>query len=632
MEVNIVPGEASRPPSQEEILDAALASLTEHDVPPDEECWGWPDPDTGPPAELADLTVEELEELAAEVPPPTAGIGPAGFVPPNGSGCGSGFADGGVLDLLIPGVALAGFADDAHARLPGLTDDELIGVLRAWRRQESWAQARELAVVAELARRRPAEDAPAPADGEFPEQLSEFLAAEIAVALTMTGVAAGRQLDLALDLAERPATAASLESGQIDLPRARIIIEGVAVLAGDHAAAVEDAVLPRAPEMTTGQLRAAVARAVLAADPQAARQRREEAQQHARVECWSDPEGTANLVGRCLPPAEVLAADKRLCQVAASWKKQGAIAGMDMLRARAYLALLNGLDINTPPADLLPPAGGPAAGNRRSAPGRDPGYPNTPGVDPGHPTTPGTGSPAGHDSLPGANRLVGTDCPASTSGPQVGQVPLGPRSPGQAGVELPPLAGSVHLTLPLATLLGLSDMPGEADRLGPLDGWTARDLARAAAAHPRAEWHLIITGPDGRAIGHGSGVRRRLEAGEQWTFTLSTEPITRTRCDHRNEEPGYRPSPRLRHLIEIRSSRCTFPGCRRSAYRCDHDHTVRYDDGGRTCECNLAPLCRFHHRLKHSQSWALEQPSPGVMAWITPAGRHLVTNPTQHPI
>jgi hypothetical protein len=632
MEVNIVPGEASRPPSQEEILDAALASLTEHDVPPDEECWGWPDPDTGPPAELADLTVEELEELAAEVPPPTAGIGPAGFVPPNGSGCGSGFADGGVLDLLIPSVALAGFADDAHARLPGLTDDELIGVLRAWRRQESWAQARELAVVAELARRRPAEDAPAPADGEFPEQLSEFLAAEIAVALTMTGVAAGRQLDLALDLAERPATAASLESGQIDLPRARIIIEGVAVLAGDHAAAVEDAVLPRAPEMTTGQLRAAVARAVLAADPQAARQRREEAQQHARVECWSDPEGTANLVGRCLPPAEVLAADKRLCQVAASWKKQGAIAGMDMLRARAYLALLNGLDINTPPADLLPPAGGPAAGNRRSAPGRDPGYPNTPGVDPGHPTTPGTGSPAGHDSLPGANRLVGTDCPASTSGPQVGQVPLGPRSPGQAGVELPPLAGSVHLTLPLATLLGLSDMPGEADRLGPLDGWTARDLARAAAAHPRAEWHLIITGPDGRAIGHGSGVRRRLEAGEQWTFTLSTEPITRTRCDHRNEEPGYRPSPRLRHLIEIRSSRCTFPGCRRSAYRCDHDHTVRYDDGGRTCECNLAPLCRFHHRLKHSQSWALEQPSPGVMAWITPAGRHLVTNPTQHPI
>jgi hypothetical protein len=33
-------------------------------------------------------------------------------------------------------------------------DDELVGVLRAWARQEAWAQARKLAAVAELARRR----------------------------------------------------------------------------------------------------------------------------------------------------------------------------------------------------------------------------------------------------------------------------------------------------------------------------------------------------------------------------------------------------------------------------------------------------------------------------------------------
>jgi hypothetical protein len=65
-----------------------------------------------------------------------------------------------VLDRLAPGVALAGCADDAHARLGRLTDDELIGVLRAWARQASWAQARELAAVTELARRRPADGAP----------------------------------------------------------------------------------------------------------------------------------------------------------------------------------------------------------------------------------------------------------------------------------------------------------------------------------------------------------------------------------------------------------------------------------------------------------------------------------------
>ena len=113
---------------------------------------------------------------------------------------------------------------------------------------------------------------------------------------------------------------------------------------------------------------------MLLLDPGAARRRREEAQRGARVECWTNPEGTATLTGRWLPPAEVLAADKRLCQVAAWWKKQIRAAwrhadpggelprpehGTDLLRARAYLALLLGQPVDTPPADLLPPAEAP---------------------------------------------------------------------------------------------------------------------------------------------------------------------------------------------------------------------------------------------------------------------------------
>ncbi len=86
-------------------------------------------------------------------------------------------------------------------------------------------------------------------------------------------------------MAARPATAAALETGLIDLPKAKIIGTGVVGLTEAHAAAVEAAVLPEAPEMTTGQLRAAVARAVLAADPEAASRRREEAEQQARVDC-----------------------------------------------------------------------------------------------------------------------------------------------------------------------------------------------------------------------------------------------------------------------------------------------------------------------------------------------------------
>jgi hypothetical protein len=178
-----------QPWSQEEIL---AASLTEADIPPDQDDpdgWADPDADSGPPAELAGLTGAELEELLADVPARPAPLAwplsyqspdgpdgqpwPAGFLPRDGSGHGAGFADGGVLDGLAPGVSLAGFADDAHRRLAGVDDDALIGVLRGWRRLAAWAQARELATITELARRRPAGGAP---PGQLPARMSEFVA------------------------------------------------------------------------------------------------------------------------------------------------------------------------------------------------------------------------------------------------------------------------------------------------------------------------------------------------------------------------------------------------------------------------------------------------------------------------
>ena len=109
-------------------------------------------------------------------------------------------------------------------------------------------------------------------------------------------------------------------------------------------------------------------------------------------------------------------------------------------------------------------------------------------------------------------------------------------------------------------------------------------------------------------------------------------PVARGTCDHGHAEPGYKPSRKLRHLVRARNARCTAPGCGRPAARCDLDHTVPWDQGGITCECDLAPLCRHHHRCKHSQGWKLEQPSPGVLIWRTPAGRSYATSPTVYPI
>lgn len=112
------------------------------------------------------------------------------------------------------------------------------------------------------------------------------------------------------------------------------------------------------------------------------------------------------------------------------------------------------------------------------------------------------------------------------------------------------------------------------------------------------------------------GIRRR---DRTWTFTVT--PLGSSACDHASETPGYRPSAALRHLVEIRQPACSHPGCRRPAARCDVDHTVPYHLGGRTCLCNLAPLCRRHHRVKQARGWTLEQVGSGVLAWTTPSGR-----------
>ena len=52
-----------------------------------------------------------------------------------------------------------GEADRVHTgALRAVSDDELTGMIKAWRRLSSWATARELSAIAEFARRRPEED------------------------------------------------------------------------------------------------------------------------------------------------------------------------------------------------------------------------------------------------------------------------------------------------------------------------------------------------------------------------------------------------------------------------------------------------------------------------------------------
>jgi len=74
------------------------------------------------------------------------------------------------------------------------------------------------------------------------------------------------------------------------------------LLEDDEARAAEAGVLDRAARLTPGGLRAAIARAVIAAAPKTAKERRETAAKDMRVERWLQDTGNAALMGCELPP------------------------------------------------------------------------------------------------------------------------------------------------------------------------------------------------------------------------------------------------------------------------------------------------------------------------------------------
>jgi len=276
---------------------------------------------------------------------------------------------------LPPGTGLAGLLED-QAR-DRLDDAALVESMAAWRRVASWAQAGELAAVAELSRRRPSrrwdhrDDAAGAAGLPEPVAVSRETVEEVSLALTLTRWSADAEAHLAVRLARRlPATLAAMSAGRIDLPRARLIDDAVGVLDDEAAGRVEDKILPDAGTMTTGELREALRRAVISVDPAAAERRRETAERQARVGLYGAPDGTASLCGQSLPAVHAAAAMARVAAIARAMKAAGMRGGIDLLRAHAFVGLLLGtLPLIGPPSDDGP--GGPPSPRDPGGPGPD---------------------------------------------------------------------------------------------------------------------------------------------------------------------------------------------------------------------------------------------------------------------
>src|SRR5690242_12125154 len=267
----------------------------------------------------------------------------------------AGFGKGGDADGL-PGGSELGFLAEAAAgpddRYAGATDGELDGAIAAWDRIEAYASARKHLAIAEFIRRRPAGGCEPKEPGGMPQRWDEFAADELRVLLAESTAAVERMMDRAHALDRRlPGTMAQYRSGKLRLSKVTIIVDVTAPLDEQESRAAEDLVLGRAAQLTPSGLRHATAQAVMDVAPEKARKVREDAAKDARVERWAEDSGNAALMGRELPPAEVLAADQRITAWAHELRKAGLDGDMDQLRARAYLDLLLGKDSRPQPGD-----------------------------------------------------------------------------------------------------------------------------------------------------------------------------------------------------------------------------------------------------------------------------------------
>lgn len=468
------------------------------------------------------------------------------------------------LAELPPGPRLAAaLAAIDRSRLNGF---DLVTVLQSQARQVAHEQAQLLADLVAVAHCPPGGPA---APVARVEQISEFAADEIRAALTWTRRAADDQLSLGVAIVERlPEVHRALAAGSIDLPKARVICDGVAVLESAAAERVVAAVIGDAPGLTTGQLRSRLRRLAIAVDPEAAQKRHDQGLAERRLERELLGDGTAVLTGTHLPVGRAAEAAARIDTLARAAKHGGDARSLDQLRADTFLDLLTGAH-----AEVATGARGDVVltGARREV---------------------ATGVRVDRVSGGASDVVSGVDRGLATGAPSASAWVTHPTGSRPAASAEGAARGVVELTVPLTTLMGFAEHPGELGGWGPV----IADVARQVVGRRRqAAWRFSVTDQTGRLL-HNVATRRR--------------PVTADA-----------------EFVRARDRTCRAPGCRVPARRSDLDHVRDWARGGPTTRANLAALCRHDHRLKHEGGWRHRPIAPGVFAWTTALGHTYLVGP-----
>ena len=153
----------------------------------------------------------------------------------------------------------------------------------------------------------------------------------------------------------------------------------------------------------------------------------------------------------------------------------------------------------------------------------------------------------------------------------------------------------VNLTVPLQTVMGISDSPGV------LSGGQVvpAGLSRMIAQTPGATWHRMLTDPAGHMV------------------DLSTT--------------GYQPTKAIWEQVVAEHGVCFRPRCDTPATESEIDHRVAWPAGA-TSPGNLWPGCKRDHKAKHAPGFTIRQTETGSFALVTLAGFAHVIDATEHPV
>jgi hypothetical protein len=543
------------------------------------------------------------------------------------------------LELMTPGPQLAAVL--ASVDRTALSGKDRVRLLQARNRLAAHVQGELYADLYAVRQAEPAED-PGVVPIENPEDPYPWASTEIAFALRWTHTAATIRLDQAVRMVQDlPAVQQALAAGRIDVPKALVLCDGVALLAPEVARRIVDRLVANAPELTTGQLRAKLRRLVIAADPQAAATRATAQVNSRRVEIFQDDNHLAAIGGYDLLPHRVAAGYERLTAIAKAAKATGDQRKLDELRADALLDLLIGEGIAVGEPVTYGGLDQPTNNGQHPTTVAAPAPPSDRVTEPADPQTPWPAAPADPDLLDPA-----ADPPDHAANPPNGDIeqpatpaagePPADAEHGDQAVDLEheqlrpywlagfdqlantrpnrstgpmpgPRRGVIDLQMSLTTLLGLDDLPAELAGFGPL----LADIARQTAQQrPDLQLRFSVHDQLDKLIAHGATkIRPR--------FTPA--PPGR----HTNR----RPTAEIAALVRARNRTCIAPGCRIPSLRCELDHVLAWAAHGETEPDNLDPACRRHHAFKGSPGADLIALSPGTFGWQTPLGMQYLSRP-----